>query len=178
MPMFKALRLCPDAVVVRPRMAHYVAVSRALRALMRALTPLVEPLSLDEAFLDLTGTERLHGAPAGRRSPACRAAFEARARRHRLGGLSHNKFLAKIASDLDKPRGFAVVGRAETDAFLADKPVSVDLGVGHAALRRAARRGHPHGRRPPRRDRAAAGPRVRRARRPALAAGARPATAA
>ena len=132
MPMFQALKLCPDAVVIAPRLLHYVAVSATIRALMAQLTPLVEPLSLDEAFLDLTGTERLHGAP-----PAVLMARLARAIEVKVGvtasvGLSHNKFLAKIASDLDKPRGFSVIGRAETEAFLRDKPVRMLWGVGTA----------------------------------------------
>ena len=101
---------------------------------MLDLTPLVEPLSLDEAFLDLSGTERLHHAP-----PAVTLARLQRRIEHDLGltvsiGLSHNKFLAKIASDLDKPRGFKLIGRAETPAFLARQPVSVIWGVGRAAV--------------------------------------------
>ena len=140
MPMFKALALCPDAIVVRPRFSAYVEASRAIRAMMDALTPVVEPLSLDEAFLDLTGTARLHGAPA-----AVMLAGLARRMQRELGltgsiGLSHNKFLAKVASDLDKPHGFSVIGRAETAGFLAEKPVSLIWGVGHTtreALERA-----------------------------------------
>ena len=133
MPMFKALALCPQAAVIRPRHAHYATVSRAIRDRMEALTPAVEPLSLDEAFLDLSGTHRLHGAP-----PAVLLARLVRAIEAEVGvtasvGLSHNKFLAKIASDLDKPRGFAVVGRAGTEAFLRDRPVGVIWGVGTAA---------------------------------------------
>ena len=133
MPMFQALRLCPQAVVVKPRMSVYVEVSRAIRALMEVLTPAIEPLSLDEAFLDLTGTARLHGAP-----PAVMLARLVRDMETDLGvsgsvGLSHNKFLAKIASDLDKPRGFSVIGRAETEVFLRPKPVRIIWGVGTAA---------------------------------------------
>jgi DNA polymerase IV len=110
-----------------------VAVSREIRAMMEALTPAIEPLSLDEAFLDLTGTARLHGA-----SPAVLLARLVRDMEEKLGitgsiGLSHNKFLAKIASDIDKPRGFSVIGRAETEAFLEPKPVSVIWGVGAAS---------------------------------------------
>jgi DNA polymerase-4 len=136
MPMFKALKLCPEAEVVRPRMALYAQVSAQIRAMMEALTPLVEPLSLDEAFLDLSGTERLHGL-----SPAAAMAGLARRIERELGvtasvGLSHNKFLAKIASDLDKPRGFSVIGRAETAGFLADKPVSMIWGAGRATVER------------------------------------------
>ncbi|GAA0305038.1 DNA polymerase IV [Rhodovulum strictum] len=140
MPMFKALELCPEAVVVKPRGAAYAEASRAIRAMMEALTPAVEPLSLDEAFLDLTGTARLHGAP-----PALLLARLVKRMEDELGlsgsiGLSHNKFLAKLASDLDKPRGFAVIGRAETLDFLADRPVGLIWGVGaagQAALERA-----------------------------------------
>ena len=132
MPMFKALGLCPDAVVLSPRMQVYAQVSRQIRTMMHELTPVVEPLSLDEAFLDLSGTERLHGAP-----PAIMLAKLVRRMRDELGltgsiGLSHNKFLAKIASDLDKPQGFSVIGKAETATFLQDKPVTLIWGVGQA----------------------------------------------
>ncbi len=132
MPMFKALEACPDAVVIRPNMEKYVAVGRQLRAMMLELTPLVEPLSIDEAFLDLAGTERLHKA-----SPALTLARFARRVEGELGitisiGLSYCKFLAKIASDFQKPRGFSVIGEAEAMGFLADKPVSMIWGVGKA----------------------------------------------
>ncbi len=130
MPMFEAKRLCPDAVILRPNMKKYVAVSRQIRALMDEMTPLVEPLSIDEAFLDLTGTEALHKA-----IPALSLARFAKRVSDEIRvtisvGLSHNKFLAKTASDLDKPRGFAVIGRAETLSFLARQPVSLIFGVG------------------------------------------------
>ena len=130
MPMFKARELCPHAVIIPPNMQKYVAVSREIRAMMDALTPLVEPLSIDEAFMDLSGTEALHRAP-----PAMSLARFARRVEDEVGvtisvGLSHNKFLAKIASDLDKPRGFAVIGKAETLSFLAAQPVSLIFGVG------------------------------------------------
>lgn len=133
MPMFQALKLCPDAVVVKGRMSAYVEVSRQIRVLMDELTPVVEPLSLDEAFMDLSGTARLHHAP-----PAVMLAGLVKRMEDELGlsgsiGLSHNKFLAKVASDLDKPRGFSVIGKAETMAFLADKPVRMIWGVGGQA---------------------------------------------
>jgi DNA polymerase-4 len=132
MPMFQALKLCPDAVIIKPRMEVYAAVSRQIRAMMEDMTPAIEPLSLDEAFMDLRGTARLHGAP-----PAVMLARLVRRMRNELGvtgsiGLSHNKFLAKIASDLDKPRGFSVIGEAETAQFLQDKPVRLIWGVGQA----------------------------------------------
>jgi DNA polymerase-4 len=130
MPMFTAKKLCPDAIVIPPNMAKYVSVSREIRALMDQLTPLVEPLSIDEAFLDLGGTQAMHKA-----SPAEVLSKFASDVEDRIGvtisiGLSHNKFLAKVASDLDKPRGFAVIGEAETLTFLADKPVDLIYGVG------------------------------------------------
>ena len=130
MPMFKARDLCPDAVIIKPNMAKYVEVSRQIRGYMDALTPLVEPISIDEAFLDLAGTQALHKAP-----PAVVLARFARAVETDIGvsisvGLSHNKFLAKVASDLDKPRGFAVIGAAETESFLAPRPISLIYGVG------------------------------------------------
>ncbi|MEM1352630.1 MAG: DNA polymerase IV [Pseudomonadota bacterium] len=130
MPMFQALKLCPDAVIVKPRMDAYVEASRAIRTMMEDLTPDIEPLSLDEAFLDLSGTTRLHGAP-----PAAMLARLVRRMRDELGltgsiGLSHNKFLAKVASDLDKPHGFSVIGKSETAAFLRNQPVRLIWGVG------------------------------------------------
>lgn len=133
MPMFQALKLCPDAVVVKPRMSTYVEVSRQVRAMMDELTPVVEPLSLDEAFMDLAGTEKLHGAP-----PAVMLARLVKRMKDELGitgsiGLSHNKFLAKVASDLDKPRGFSVIGKGETQDFLREKPVRLIWGIGPAA---------------------------------------------
>jgi DNA polymerase-4 len=130
MPMFEALRKCPNAVVIRPNMAKYVKAGREVRKAMFALTPLVEPLSIDEAFLDLTGTQRLHGMSAAK--VLARFAIEIE---RDIGitvsiGLSANKFLAKIASDMDKPRGFAVLGQKEAAAFLAPKPVGFIYGVG------------------------------------------------
>lgn len=141
MPMFEARRLCPHATVIRPDMEKYAAVSQQVRKLMFDLTPLVEPLSIDEAFMDLAGTQRLHGMSAAR----ALARFAGRVERD-LGitvsiGLAGNKFLAKIASDLDKPRGFAVIGTAEATAFLADKPVSLIFGVGKVAAGRLAKDG-------------------------------------
>jgi DNA polymerase-4 len=141
MPMFRALALCPSATVIPPDMEKYARVGREVRALMLELTPLVEPLSIDEAFLDLSGTERLHGL-----SPAQSLAKFARRVEDSIGitvsiGLSANKFLAKIASDLDKPRGFAVLGAGEAETFLAPKPVTFIFGVGKAAQTRLARDG-------------------------------------
>jgi len=142
MPMFEALRRCPHATVVRPNMAKYAAVGREVRRAMRALTPLVEPLSIDEAFLDLRGTERLHGMTTGK----VLARFAQQVERE-FGitvsiGLSANKFLAKIASDLDKPRGFAVLGQAEATAFLAPKPVGFIYGVGAVSAAKLAGDGY------------------------------------
>jgi DNA polymerase-4 len=141
MPMFKALALCPSAIVIRPDMAKYVRVGREVRRAMQALTPLVEPLSIDEAFLDLGGTQRVHSM-----IPAKVLARFAQAIERDIGvtvsvGLSCNKFLAKIASDLDKPRGFAALGQEEATAMLADKPVGFIFGVGPATQERLIQRG-------------------------------------
>ena len=141
MPMFKALALCPTAAVVRPDMAKYVRVGREVRQAMQALTPLVEPLSIDEAFLDLGGTERVHGMIPAK----VLARFAGEVERN-IGitvsvGLSCNKFLAKIASDLDKPRGFAALDQDEARTLLKDKPVGFIFGVGPATQERLLQRG-------------------------------------
>ena len=133
MPMFKALEKCPDAVVIRPRMKLYAEISQQIRVLMTDITPMVEPLSLDEAFMDLSGTHKLHGVP-----PAVMLAKLMDRISGKLGltgsiGLSHNKFLAKIASDLNKPNGYSIIGEAETGSFLKDKSVRLIWGVGSSA---------------------------------------------
>ena len=132
MPMFKALEACPQAVVIRPDMEKYIKVGREVRTLMEELTPLVQPLSIDEAFLELGGTERLHHDPPARTL----AKFVQRIEKE-IGitisvGLSYCKFLAKVASDLQKPRGFSVIGREEAVSFLAPRPVTTIWGVGKA----------------------------------------------
>ncbi|MGQ3674312.1 DNA polymerase IV [Xanthobacter sp. TB0139] len=141
MPMFKALQLCPEAVVLPPSMDKYRKAGREVRAMMQALTPLVEPLSIDEAFLDLTGTQALHGL-----SPARTLARFAQEVERQVGitvsvGLATNKFLAKTASDLDKPRGYSVLGQAEAAGFLAPRPVTFLWGVGAAFGAKLARDG-------------------------------------
>ena len=132
MPMFKALAACPDAVVISPNMEKYVKVGRQIRELMRELTPAVEPLSIDEAFLDLGGTQRLHKSnPAEVLARFCRRVENETGLTVSVG-LSYCKFLAKIASDMNKPRGFSVIGKAEALPFLRDQPVSLIWGVGKA----------------------------------------------
>ena len=130
MPMFMARKLCPNAIIVKPRMDAYVEASRQIRSMMDELTPAIEPLSLDEAFLDLTGTEQLHEAPPAQLLVRLVNRMEREVGLTGSIGLSHNKFLAKLASDLDKPKGFSVIGLAETESFLANKPVSMIWGVG------------------------------------------------
>jgi DNA polymerase-4 len=137
MPMFKATKLCPEAVIIKPDMAKYATESRRIRALMRDLTPLVEPLSIDEAALDLSGTEALHRAP-----PAVMLARLARRVESEIGvtisiGLGPNRLLAKLAAERDKPRGFSVIG-AEAAALLAPEPISLLPGMGPAATARLA----------------------------------------
>jgi len=130
MPMFQALKLCPHAIVVAPNMDKYAVAARDVRQLLQGVTPMVEPVSLDEAYLDLSGTERLHGMSPAKTMARLTAAIEQKLRITASVGLSYNKFLAKLASDLDKPRGFSVIGRAEAVAFLKDKPIGMIRGVG------------------------------------------------
>lgn len=141
MPMFTARKLCPEAVVLPPDMAKYRRVAGEIRQLMNALTPLVEPVSIDEAFLDLSGTAALH-----KMSPAQSLNRLTRQIEQQVGvtvsvGLSHNKFLAKLASDLDKPRGFSLIGAEETAAFLASRSVGMIWGVGKVMREQLARDG-------------------------------------
>jgi DNA polymerase-4 len=144
MPMFEALRLCPHAKVVRPNMEKYSKAGREVRQMMLALTPLVEPLSIDEAFLDLGGTARLHGMSPAKALARFAGEVERNLRITVSIGLSCNKFLAKVASEIDKPRGFAVLGASDAQAFLAPKPVSFIYGVGKASAARYAREGLHH----------------------------------
>jgi DNA polymerase IV len=137
MPMFKALKLCPQATVIKPDFTKYTAAARQIRELMRALTPLVQPLSIDEAMLDLAGTQALHGA-----SPAIVLARLARDVESQVGvtvsiGLATNPMLAKLAAGRDKPRGFAVLG-SEAASVLAPEKVGILPGVGPAQEKRLA----------------------------------------
>ena len=141
MPMFEALRLCPQAKVIRPNFEKYAKAGREVRHMMAALTLLVEPLSIDEAFLDLSGTARLHGMSPAKALARFASEVEKNLKITVSIGLSCNKFLAKVASDLDKPRGFAVLGASEAPGFLAPKPVSFIYGVGKVGAARFARDG-------------------------------------
>ena len=141
MPMYLALKSCPDAVVVRPDREKYSKVSKKVKMLMRETTPLVESLSIDEAFLDLSGTEKLHGC-----SPAATLIKLIHRIENQIGitasvGLSYNKFLSKTASDLDKPRGFAIVGKAKALDFLGPRPVGSIWGVGKSLKAKLERDG-------------------------------------
>ena len=133
MPMFKALKACPEAVVIPPDFTKYKFESRRILGMVRELTPLVQNLSLDEAWMDLSGTERLHGAPPAVTLAKLQKRIEAETGLTVSIGLAVNKFLAKVASDLDKPRGFSVIGH-EAQSFLADKPVRILPGVGPAMV--------------------------------------------
>ncbi len=135
MPMFKARKLCPQAVILKPDFTKYRTESRRIMEMVRDLTPLVQPLSLDEAWMDLSGTARLHGTAPAITLARLQARIEAEIGITVSIGLAANKFLAKIASDLDKPRGFSVIGAAEAKAFLAPKPVQILPGVGPAMVK-------------------------------------------
>ena len=141
MPMFQALKLCPKATVIKPDFSKYTEASRKIREMMRDLTPLVEPLSLDEAFLDLAGTQRIHGHSPAKTMAALAKRVEQDVAITISIGLSYNKFLAKLASELDKPRGFAVIGEAEAKTFLRDKPVGFIRGAGKALQAKLAKDG-------------------------------------
>jgi len=130
MPMFKALKLCPNAVVIKPRMDLYVQEGRRIREMMQRLTPLVEPVSIDEAYLDLSGTEALHGAPPAISLMKLQKAIESELRLTISVGLASNKFLAKTASEADKPRGFFALSIDEAPAYLGPRSVRVIGGVG------------------------------------------------
>ena len=141
MPMFKALQACPEAEVIKPDFQKYRVASKQIFSLAADLTPLIQPLSLDEAWMDLTGTARLHGAAAAVTLARLQARIEAEVGITVSIGLAPNKFLAKIASDLDKPRGFSVIGQAEAQAFLAPRPVAILPGVGPAMVKSLASAG-------------------------------------
>jgi DNA polymerase IV len=134
MPMFKALKLCPEAVVIKPDFSKYRFESQRILGMAAELTPLIQNLSLDEAWMDLSGTERLHGAPPALTLAKLQARIEAETGLTVSIGLAANKFLAKIASDLDKPRGFSVIGAAEAETFLSTRPVGILPGVGPAMV--------------------------------------------
>jgi len=133
MPMFKALKACPEAVVIKPDFTKYRTESKRILGMAAELTPLIQNLSLDEAWMDLSGTERLHGAAPAITLAKLQARIEAETGLTVSIGLAVNKFLAKVASDLDKPRGFSVIGH-EAQSFLAGKPVKILPGVGPAMV--------------------------------------------
>ncbi|EJF88690.1 DNA polymerase IV [Bartonella tamiae] len=141
MPMFKALQLCPNAVVIPPNMDKYRRVSHEIQNLMLELTPLVEPISIDEAFLDLTGTEKLHKAPSAYVLANLVQRIEKKIGITVSVGLSYCKLLAKVASDLDKPKGFSVIGRKEAKSFLAQRPVTTIWGIGKKTAQNLANDG-------------------------------------
>jgi len=129
MPMFKARKLCPQATILKPDFPKYVHESKRIMGMIRDLTPLVQTLSLDECWIDLSGTERLHGMPPALTLARLQARIEAEVGLTVSIGLAPNKFLAKVASELDKPRGFSVLG-SEAAQVLAPKPANILPGVG------------------------------------------------
>lgn len=130
MPMFKALERCPQAVVIKPDMAKYRTVSRQIRDIFETATDLIEPVSLDEAYLDLGEQLEGLGGPPARVLADIALRIEAEIGITVSIGLAPNKFLAKLASEREKPRGFSVIGRTGVVAFLAGLPVAKINGVG------------------------------------------------
>lgn len=141
MPMFKAKKLCPDAVIIRPRMKLYQQVGRQIKDKFKQLTPMVQPLSVDEAFLDLGGTDRLHGKPPAALLVQLMSEIEKEIGVTVSVGLAPNKFLAKLASDLDKPRGFTVIGEADKLQILSNLPITRIYGIGAKSAKRLKKDG-------------------------------------
>ncbi len=131
MPMARAIKLCPNAVILKPRMGRYKEISEKIFKILLSFTPLVEPLSLDEAFLDVTGSEKLFG-PSEEIGRQIKARIKDELKLSCSVGIAPNKFLAKLASDLRKPDGFVVVREDQIEEFLRDLPVSKLWGVGKA----------------------------------------------
>ena len=129
MPTYKARQMCPDAVLCPPRMRRYKELSKQIMAILKKLSPLVEPVSIDEAYVDIAGCERLHGDPL---SIATKLKNEIRQRVHLNCsiGVAPNKFLAKIASDMDKPDGLKIIMPEEALHFIKSLSVSNVPGVG------------------------------------------------
>jgi DNA polymerase-4 len=137
MPIFQARQLCPQGVFVRPRMDRYQQVSREVMDILRGFSPLVEPVSIDEAFVDLAGTEGLYGPPA---VLARTLKTEIRARLHLTCsiGVAPNRFLAKIASDFNKPDGLTVIAPNQVQGFIERLPINQVPGVGPKTLAKVA----------------------------------------
>ena len=136
----RALQLCPDAIVLKPRMEHYAQISKQIREILHRYTPVVEPLSLDEAFLDATGSVQLFGSveTIGR---AIKTAIRSELNLVASVGVAPNKFLAKLASDIDKPDGFTVIEPDAVRDFLSPLPVGRIWGVGKVTGQRFERLG-------------------------------------
>lgn len=141
MPMFQATKLCPNAIIIKPNIKLYAKVGREVKQLMQELTPIVDSVSIDEAYLDLSGTQRLHKA-----NPAQSLARLANKIEKEIGisvsiGLSENRFLAKTASELDKPRGFFAISKADVPKILWHKNISLLHGVGPSTVNKMAKLG-------------------------------------
>ena len=140
MAMQKALKKCPDLVVVRPRMSAYKEVSQQIRKIFFEYTDLVEPLSLDEAFLDVTHNKK-GMASASMVAQEIRALIKERTGLTASAGVSINKFLAKVASDINKPDGFTLITPKQADAFVVALPVEKFFGVGKVTAGKMHRMG-------------------------------------
>lgn len=141
MPMVQAMRRCPDAIVIRPRMERYSAASKKIMAVLDTYSPLVEPLSLDEAFLDMTGTEGLFGPPLEAAASIKRDIFEVTDGLTCSVGIAPNKFLAKLASDLDKPDGVTFIRHGTERERLAPMSIRKIWGVGKKTAKKLEARG-------------------------------------
>ena len=134
MPTYKAKILCPELIVIPPRMKYYQKIGREIRVLIESVTPAFQPISIDEAFLDLSGTETLHKC-----CPAVSMAKLQKKILNQIGisvsvGLAFNKSLAKLSSEQDKPNGYYVIGKREAREWLSEKPASIIFGLGKSTI--------------------------------------------
>lgn len=135
MSCYEARKRCPEVLFVRPRFEVYRAVSADIRAIMHSLTPLVEPLSLDEAYIDVTGLQ-VHQGSATLMANWLRAQILEHTGLTASAGVSFNKMLAKIASDINKPNGTAIITPSDADAFISSLPIERFHGIGKATAKR------------------------------------------
>ena len=130
MPMFQILKLCPDIVIMPARMERYQEIGLQIRDLFKQTTPAIEPLSIDEAFLDLSGLGSLTGKKPCEILAELIIRIKSETDIQVSAGLSANKFLAKTASDLEKPKGYSIIGQEEAQEFLSKRPIESMFGVG------------------------------------------------
>jgi DNA polymerase IV len=141
MPMFQASKLCPQAIIIKPNMALYSQVGKQVKNLMYEFTPIVHSVSIDEAYLDLSGTQRLHNALPCQSLAKLAIRIEKEIGISVSIGLSENRFLAKTASDMDKPRGFYALAKSDVKEVLWPKKIGFLHGIGPATVKKLEKYG-------------------------------------